>query len=378
MTLITAKAKLRGSNRRRGILLLPMFAVLTFSCEPLVTTFEEIEEAEYYQARSMDIPTLPDTLHVMTWNIKYGGGDIDFWWACYGDRVLMTEDEVLQNLAGLATCINRVNPDILLLQEVAVNHKQAAYVNQMQYLLDHTQMNYGVYAPMWRVRYVPRDGLGRTDLGPAILSRWPLDQAQRIALALRDDQDPLTRYFYIRRCMVKVRLDHPDLDNFFLLTVHAAAWSRDDTKRLHVDRFVAELDAMVNAGSWFVAGGDLNTIPPRSHKWNDFPDAKCGGEFEGSDYSNEQDYLLSLYGSNNYSAAIPPEEYQQASDQSGYFTYGEKPDSLGFTRKLDYLFTNLAWVPDSWYTHQEIASNGAALSDHAPVSAKITLSNPRQ
>jgi hypothetical protein len=178
--------------------------------------------------------------------------------------------------------------------------------------------------------------------------------------------------------MVKARLNHRDLDNFFLLTVHTAAWSRDDTKQLHVDRFVDELDAMVNAGSWFVAGGDLNTIPPGSQRWNDFPDAKCGGEFEGSDYSNERDYLLTLYGSKSYSPAIPPAEYRQASDQSGYFTYGEKPDSLGFTRKLDYLFTNLVWVPGSWYTHREIASDGAALSDHAPVSAKITLSSLRQ
>ncbi|MFC1547381.1 endonuclease/exonuclease/phosphatase family protein [Candidatus Neomarinimicrobiota bacterium] len=376
-TLASIKSCLFDGNHRGVKVLLALLMTLACSCEPLVTTFEEVEEAEYYQAHNIEVPPLPDTLHAMTWNIKYGGADIDFWWACYGDRILMTEDEVLHNLERLTTYINQVNPDILLLQEVAVNSKQAAYVNQMQYILDHTALNYGVYAPMWRVQYVPSDGLGRSDLGPAILSRWPLDEAQRIGLELRTDQDALTRYFYIRRCMVRVRLNHQDLDNFYMLTVHTAAWSQDDTKKLHIDRFVTELDAMVAEGSWFVAGGDLNTIPPSSQRMNDFPDAKCGGDFEGGDYSDEQAYLSELYGSNAYSAATPLEEYQQASDQSGYFTYGDKPDSLGFTRKLDYLFTNLSWAPDSWHTHQEIASGGSTLSDHAPVSAKIILSDFR-
>jgi endonuclease/exonuclease/phosphatase family metal-dependent hydrolase len=376
-TLTSIKSCFIDGNHRGVKVLLALLVTLVGACEPLVTTFEEVEEAEYYQAHNIEVPPLPDTLHVMTWNIKYGGADIDFWWACYGDRILMTEDEVLHNLERLAAYINQVNPDILLLQEVAVNSKQAAYINQMQYILDHTELNYGVYAPMWRVQYVPSDGLGRADLGPAVLSRWPLDEAQRIGLELRTDQDALTRYFYIRRCMVRVRLNHQDLENFYMLTVHTAAWSQDDTKKLHIDRFVTELDALVAEGSWFVAGGDLNTIPPGSQRWNDFPDAKCGGDFEGGDYSDEQAYLSGLYGSNAYFAATPLEEYQQASDQSRYFTYGDKPDSLGFTRKLDYLFTNLSWVPDSWYTHQEIASGGSTLSDHAPVSAKIILSGVR-
>jgi len=348
-----------------------LLALAGWRCEPIVTTFDDIEEAEYYQAASIITPPgTVDTLLVMTWNIKYGGGDIDFWWACYDDRVLMTEEEVLDNLDLLADYINQVDPDVLMLQEVDVDSKRAAYVDQMQYILDHTHLNYGVYASMWQVQFVPSDGLGRADMGPAILSRWPLDNAERIGLALRTDQDALTTYFYIRRCMVRARI--PQLDNLHVVTVHTAAWSQDDTKVKHIDRFKDELDAIDDTPGLFVGGGDLNTIPPGSDMEYDFPDSKCEeGDFAGDDYRDDLELgvLDALY--DDYPSAISLEEY--VTDQSRYFTYGDKAGSLGFTRKLDYLFTNHAWVPGSATTHQDIASGGTTLSDHCPVSVRIKL-----
>jgi len=350
-----------------------LLAVAGWRCEPIVTTFDDIEEAEYYRAADIptSLPITPDTLLVMTWNIKYGGGDIDFWWCCYDDRVLMTEEEVLYNLERAAEYINRVDPDILLLQEVAVDSKQAAYVDQVQYLLDHTDLNYGVYASMWRVQNAPSDGLGRADIGPAILSRWPLDSAERIGLPLRTDQDALTTYFYLRRCILKAMV--PQLDDLFVVNVHTSAWQAE-TKLKHINRFKEELDAINTDGGLFVAGGDLNTLPLGSQVISDFRDTKCGeGDFEGGDYSGEEHWLDDLYA--DYDTAIPREEYQSADDQEPYFSYGDKPDSLGFTRKLDYLFTNRTdgWVPGSDSTHQDIATPGTTLSDHCPISVKLVL-----
>lgn len=352
-----------------------LLGILVWGCEPIVTIFDDVEEAEYYRAAEIQTPpSAVDTLLVMTWNIKYGGGDIDFWWACYDERVLMTEEETLENLDSIAAYIIRVDPDILLLQEVDVNSKRAAYVDQMQYILDHTAMNYGVYASMWRVQFAPSDGLGRADLGPAILSRWPLEDAERIGLAIRTDQDPLTTYFYIRRCMVRARVELPGHDDFYAVTVHTAAWSQDDTKKKHIDRFQAELDAFAADGGMFVAGGDLNTIPPGSDSTHNFIDSRCEeGDFEGDDYQDElqQGVLEGLYLA--YDAAIPGAEYETAPDQGVYATYGDKPDLHGFTRKLDYLFTNhtAGWIAGSDSTHQDIASGGTTLSDHCPISVKI-------
>jgi len=346
-------------------------STLLLACEPIVNTFNEVEEAVYYQAAEIiTSPETADTLMVMNWNIKFGGGDLNFWFDCYGDRVLMTEEEVLTNLDSLVEKIRQVDPDIILLQEVDVEAKRVAYVDQMQYLLDHTDLNYGVYISEWDTQFIASDGIGRMDgEGNGILSRWPFIEAKRIALPLRTDQDALTQYFYIRRGLLTAMVELPGYDNFHVLTIHAAAFSQDGTKKKHIDIFNEELDKIDATGGLFVAGGDLNTIPPGSQKLHDFKDSICEEEeFRGDDYQEETEWLTGLYES--YHPAISLSDYQ--ADNALYFSHSTNPRN-GFTRKLDYLFTNSAWVTGSGYTHQEIVSVERALSDHAPVSAQLVL-----
>ncbi len=357
-------------------LLVALF-LLQLGCQPLITTFDDVEAAVDYRAASIgDVPGTADTLLVMTWNIKYGGGDIDFWFDCWDDRVSMTEDEVLDNMERIVAKIIQVDPDILLLQEVDVDSKRSAYLDELQYILDHTDLNYGVFASMWQVQFIPSNGLGRMNTGNAILSRWPLSNAERIKLALRTDQDALTRSFYVRRNVLKAQVELPGYDPFFAVNVHAAAFSHDSTKQKHIDRFKEELDKIADDGSLFVAGGDLNEIPPNSDKTSDFVDSICEEEdFQADDYSGETDWLTAFYASpekRGYAPAVSLADYQ--GDNSAYFTHSTNPRA-GFKRKLDYLFTNHlgGWLAGSGTTHQDISSGGQALSDHAPVSVRLVL-----
>lgn len=356
-------------------LLVALF-LLQLGCQPLVTTFDDVEDAVDYQAASVgDVPGTADTLLVMTWNIKFGGGDIDFWFDCWGERVLMTEKEVLDNMDSVVAKIIQVDPDILLLQEVDVDSKRSAYLDQLQYILDYTDLNYGVYAAAWQVQFIPSDGLGRMNSGNAILSRWKLNDAERVGLTLRTDQDGLTRYFYLRRNILKATVELPGYDQFFVVNVHTAAYSQDGTKHKHIDRFKEELDQIAASGGLFVAGGDLNTIPPGSVKDHDFPDAVCEDvAFIGDDYRDEIDWLSNgkdaLY--DTYASAIPLVDY--LSDNTPYLTFSAHPP-IPHGRKLDYLFTNhqAGWLAGSAVTHQDISFEGQALSDHAPVSVRLVL-----
>lgn len=119
-----------------------LIALLFLSCEPLVTQFEELDEAVYYQAA--EITTPPDrtlSLTVVTWNIRFGAGRIDWYIDSCGDRVLLTEKEVVKNLETIAREMGEMRADILLLQEVDRNSKRSAYIDQIQWLLDHTELN---------------------------------------------------------------------------------------------------------------------------------------------------------------------------------------------------------------------------------------------
>ncbi len=364
------------SQTRRALSLLARLAIVEtmllplLGCDPFNAKVPDDEVPYHYVADDLTpAQDAPDELLVMTYNVKFAGGRIDFFFDCIGDRVLMDEEEVEANLAGLAAKIRQVNPDIVLLQEVDVASKRVAYLDMMRYLVDHTDLNYGVYATQWRADYVPSDGLGYVDSGNAILSRWPLENAERIPLPLIEEQDALTRYFWLRRNILKARVALPERDDVWVLNVHTAAFSQDGTKKKQIDRFKEEMDALASTGATVVGGGDLNTLPPGSEQTSDFEDSFCEGEFEADDYREEEDWLDALYA--EYEEAIPLASYRE--DNSRYFTH--TVDGTGFwTRRLDYLFTNSSFRDG--LVHQSERFGGMEtmpLSDHAPVTAKVRL-----
>jgi endonuclease/exonuclease/phosphatase family metal-dependent hydrolase len=365
----TARASLSPVRVALGALALGALA----ACDPFHTGFDDVERAQTYRARGQrPVAPQPERLLVMNYNVKFGGGRIDFFFDCHGDRVLMQRSEVIANLEALAVKIRQVDPDVLVVQEVDVASKRAAFVDQMQWLLDHTQLTYGVYASQWRADYVPSDGLGAVDSGNGILSKLPLANAERIALDLRGDQSAIERYFYLRRNILRAELELPAGGVVHLVVTHAEAYGQDGTKQRHIDRFAAELDALDDAGELVIGAGDLNTLPPGTEHQVDFADSVCEDEdFVADDYRAESSWLDALYA--RYTPEIPLADYQ--ANNAAYFSH--TTDRNGFwNRKLDYIFTNAAVVPGSGLVHQDEAHGGMAtmpLSDHAPVTVEIQL-----
>jgi len=343
------------------------------ACDPFHTGFDDIEGAVSYEASGSREEPDPDApLRVMNYNIKFGGGRIDFFFDCFGDRVLMSKDEVLANLAALVEKVNQYDPDVLVLQEVDVNSKRSAYVDQLQWLLDHTELRYGLYASHWKADFIPSDGLGAMDSGNAILSKYPLSGGKRIALDLRAEQPSIDRYFYLKRNVLRARLEVPGKQPTFVIATHADAYSKDGTKKQHIERFKQELDTLAEAGNTVIGSGDLNTLPPGTDKQVGFPDSVCTDEeFIADDYTEEADWLVGLY--EDYNPEVPLEVYQ--ADNESYFSH--TVDGRDFwNRKLDYIFTNASVVDGSGLVHQDEAHGGMEtmpLSDHAPVSVEIEL-----
>lgn len=348
------------------------------ACEPLATQFEEGEEldATYYTSSALTPEPQPDSAIVaMTWNIRFGIGRSPWFGDACGEMTVYPESEVLTHLDAIVAKINAIHPDILFLQEVDVNSKRTSYLNELQYILDHTYFNYAAYVPEWQAQYIPSDGLGRMDMGLAVLSPWPIQDAKRKQLALRTDQSSLEVYFYLRSCMLTATVQIPGFRDLSLVNIHASAFATDDTKHKHYQQFKEELDNIANAGGVFLAGGDLNTLPPGSVKLDYCMEDKCPGESfhqpgddpmhkAGSDYSPETEWLLPLY--NTYQCAVHTVDYQ--ANNAAYFTHTTRPEET-FDRTLDYLFTNSHWVPGSTITHQDAFYE----SDHAPVSSSLVL-----
>ncbi|WP_199221588.1 endonuclease/exonuclease/phosphatase family protein, partial [Desulfonatronum sp. SC1] len=157
---------------------------------------------------------------------------------------VMSQDEVIRHLTDVAEFINATQPDLLFIQEIDVDSKRSAFVEQLEWLLNHTHLNYGVYASQWKASFIPSNGLGRMNSGVAILSRWPLSDARRIALPLIKEQNPLVRYFYLKRCLLECTMDING-GQVTLLTTHTEPYAADGTKKRQLDQIfnrLVELD----------------------------------------------------------------------------------------------------------------------------------------
>jgi len=346
------------------------------SCEPLATGFDDTEDATMYQASSLRQAPQPDSaILVMTWNIRFAIGRSPWFGDACGNNTVFTKEEVMPHLDSIVQAINMTKPDILMLQECDVASQRTAYINDLQYIIDNTYFNYAAYVPEWKAQYIPSDGLGRMDMGQVILSRWPIRDSKRINLATRGDQSGLVNYFYLHSCIITGKIKIPGFEEFSVLNIHASAFATDDTKKKHYEEFKSMLDKIDAEGGYFLAGGDLNELPPGSDSTDFCFEDMCPGESfhqpgddpqhkDGSNYTPEITWLQPLY--DDYVCAVPLDRYQH--NQQAYFTHTTRPGHF-WDRTLDYLFTNYRWVENSDITHQYLLK----YSDHAPVSAMFVL-----
>jgi endonuclease/exonuclease/phosphatase family metal-dependent hydrolase len=355
---------------RSGIVIfVPVLCIIFSQCsDPIRTQFDDTEDAITYHASVIkNAPAISDSLTVMTWNIRFGAGRIPLFYDGFGERYNMTKSEVVYNLTGLCNKITEIDPDILLLQEVDIESKRTAYVDELQFILDHTGLHYAVFAAIWKADFVPSDGIGRINYGNAILCKWPLINGERIALPIRTDQSSLEKYFWFHRNILKAVLPIPDKPSLTILNMHAEAFGKDGTKKKHIDRFKQELDKISLTGGYFVGGGDFNALPPGSPQVKDFPDIPITARFGPDDYSGEETWMDDMYAA--YKPAIPLSAYHAS--PAPYYSY--TADENGFwCRTLDYLFTNNA-LRSGKVLQSSVLPNGHTgvttmpLSDHAPV-----------
>ena len=365
-----------------GTALVGLFVIVFLGCEPFVNEFSDLSEAQMYTSSNIIPVSVKNDPVVMTWNIRFGAARFPFFGDSCGDSVILKKDRVDSNMDKIAVKIQEIDPDIIMLQEVDIFSKRSGYTDQVQYLLDNTSMNYGCYASVWQADYIASDGIGRIDMGNAILSKYELSDAERIQLRLRTDQSDLMKYFYLRRNILKVTLSELDL---YAVNIHATAFATDDTKKKHIDKYIDVLSEINTAGNRFVSGGDLNSLPPGASVFDYCEYDMCSGEYfhivgqepyhkEGSYFGNfpgEPEILQPLY-----DAYVPAIGITENNDP-GNFTHAPSTSyeihggDHRYDRKLDYLFTNLleGWVPGTDSTYQSLWE----LSDHMPVVAALNM-----
>jgi endonuclease/exonuclease/phosphatase family metal-dependent hydrolase len=359
------------------MILRPIFRVLHVAllvgglsaCDPFHTGFDEVEAALLLEAaEKVPAGATDGELRVMTWNIRFGVGRTKLKWDCGGEGVLVDGAEVERNLAAITARIREEDPDIVFVQEVDRLSKRSGYVDEMQLLLDDTDLNYAAWISTWRADFVPSDGIGRLDHGQAILSRWPIDHALRFALPQVTTRPPWELYFHLHRALLEARVHVEGRAPLHLVHFHADA-EDPAIRKAQIDIFEARLRSLDEAGAAVLGGGDLNSIPPGSPVWSDFVDERCDeGEGYFTDHRGEEEWLDGLYA--GFEAAIDLETF--AASPEDYMTFGAN-EELPPSRKLDYLFSNRPLRDGLVLQDERTGSPTTSLSDHKPLVVTVEL-----
>ncbi|MDP1917611.1 MAG: endonuclease/exonuclease/phosphatase family protein [Myxococcales bacterium] len=328
----------------------------------------------------------------MAWNVKYGACRVDFYFDFWGDRTQLTSTEVNDCLTKIAALIREYDPDVLITEEIEVGSKRSAHVDMVRFLLENTNLQYGMYAATWDARYVPSDGVGRVNLGNAIHSRYPIVKAERIRQADRTDQDPLTSTFYLKRGVARAELDLGGGRTVAVYGVHTEAYDQDGTKQKQIKQLydLAKAETL----PWMM-GGDFNELPPVCDERADagtpegcdgklrlkgFLDERAsamGTQFEQPPYTPS--VMKPFY--DDFSSSIPLSRYGVGDvAHQRYFTHSVLGPDIkndegvpgNWNRTLDYLFIRKT---DTWRDTDVIQGPGPfgvtqdalRLSDHAPV-----------
>jgi len=360
--------------RRTVVLALLLLA----ACEPMAGSWKEREEFPILAKAGAVAPEAPSPLRlkVMTWNVKYGAGRIDFWFDLWGDRTEMTRAEVDENMAGIYRLINELQPDVLITNEIEINSRRSAYYDMVKGILENTDLRWAAYTPNWQARFVPDDGVGRVDMGNCIFSRYPIVKSERIAQPERTDLDAATAYFYLDRAIGRAEIEIGGR-RLAVYAVHTEAYDQDRTNSRQQKQI---LELVRGETLPFLLGGDLNALPPGSVKTASFPDehpSSIGTEFEQPPYSPEDlrpffEELVDAIGLERYGTTEEAQRRYYTHSVIGRDKTGLDGNPGFWNRRLDYLFVK---APDAWSGTDVIQKPGDSgvesdpmlLSDHCPV-----------
>lgn len=202
-----------------------------------------------------------DTISVLSWNLGYGalGDNADFFFD--GGKKVLPSDEtrVKENVNAFYTEINKVKPDVVLLQETDVDSKRSYGINMVKEIADHTEGYENSFAYNYKVKYVPYPvpPMGKIGSGLATFSQYPVKEAERIALPCPFKWP--VRVGNLKRCLLINRVPVEGSDKeLVLVNLHLEAYDDGEGKAAQTKMLRDILENEYAKGNYVIAAGDFN------------------------------------------------------------------------------------------------------------------------
>lgn len=304
---------------------------------------------------------------VMTWNVQYlAGKRYVFWYDdARGDDTRPTAEDLAYNLDEVARVIRAEQPDIVLLQELDKGAKATDYQDQLALLRERLVDLYpcAVQADQWKAEFVPdRHVFGSVGRTLATLSRYPIQQAQRIQLPLEHD-NVVNRLLQPQQAVLVSYLPMREGGQLAVLNTRLAKHTAgNDVQARQVRELEKLVDQFERQGTPWLLGGDFNLLPLGQYRRLK-PEQR---QLYSAD--SELHVLWDKY------PMIPGNAEATGAERDNWLTHFPNDPALeGPDRTLDYLFHSpkLRRV-----AAQVLQQDTLEISDHLPVSARLLLPLP--
>ncbi|OGQ08758.1 MAG: hypothetical protein A3G32_06245 [Deltaproteobacteria bacterium RIFCSPLOWO2_12_FULL_40_28] len=246
----------------KKIFLILFSPILIFSIFLIYAIQPSVDEKEFplhhvIHFQENVIPVPKPTLTLATYNIGYASGEKN------NKGAILTKEEVLYNLDKLALAIQKMNPDVIGLQEVDFKSYRSFDINQLLYLNQKLGYPFAAYVVTWNKKYVawpywPLALHFRSVVsGQAVLSRYPIEQQELLHFEKPQDNAFWYNWFYLDRIAQKLTLTDGD-QKIIAWNVHLEAFKQKT--RNEQARILANAIRDLGKGvSQFVLG-DFNSV----------------------------------------------------------------------------------------------------------------------
>lgn len=303
-----------------------------------------------------------DSLTVLSQNTGYAGlgAESDFFMDG-GKDVAPTQAQMDANLAGISGLLEERKADVFFLQEVDTNSGRTGGVDQSKVYWDQLLSDRkGAYSFSHALNYscdfvpFPWPPIGKVHSGLQTLSRFYVDQAERIALPCPFSW-PVSAA-NLKRCLLVSRVPlEGSGKELVLVNLHLEAYDDGEGKAAQTKVLMDFLTAEYEKGNYVIAGGDFNQTFP--------------GALDAFPVQN-----ASLWAPGVLEHDILPDGWQFACDLSTpscrLLNHPYDPNPAG----------NQFYVIDGFILSPNVALNSVetldlqfAYTDHNPVSVSVTL-----
>lgn len=209
-----------------------------------------------------------EELELLCWNIGYGGLGAESDFFMDGGKNVKAADkaQVDEYLSGIKACVDSINPDLLLLQEVDSDSARSYGIDQREYFGGSYAQS--AYAMNYSCNFVPfpLPPIGRVNSGLYTVSEgYAIDRAERIALPCPFKWPVSTAN--LKRCLLASYLPIEGSDKeLVLVNLHLEAYDDGAGKLLQRMQLEQFLVTEYEKGNYVIAGGDFNSSFEGSHE----------------------------------------------------------------------------------------------------------------